>query len=201
MGLLMAGALFAGGCGADDEVAGTTTTIGDTTTTTTTAERGRDCSASELEADLTEQPGLPEPVADTRRQIVRAAVACDYDALGDLAEGTGDLPFTYSFGDSGDPARFWQREEREGTGQPLRHLVEILGRPHGAVEAGGKTRYAWPSAFTYDSWKAVPEADREALRPLYDEEDFRFFEDFGGYIGYRAIILEDGTWTVFVAGD
>lgn len=197
-----------GGCGAgDDGRRSTTTSVDETTTTTTTSTRETSttvderCSASALDPDLTEQPGLPDAVAEARRRIARAAVACDYDALGDLATGNDDGPFTYSFGDSGDPARFWQRQEREGTGEPLRHLVGILDRPYATVEAGGVTRYAWPSAFTYDSWADVPTAERDALRPLYDEDDFEFFEKFGGYIGYRVIIVADGTWTVFVAGD
>lgn len=84
-------------CGGDTEQAGQTTT--------TTAAAGADCSASELDADLVEQPTMPEPVAQTRQRIAEAAVACDYEALESLAE-EGDQPFTHSFGDAGDPASF-----------------------------------------------------------------------------------------------
>lgn len=210
--IVVAAALLLGGCADRDGDVGptTTTTAADTTTTTATtstlvttttvADAASRCSASDLSPDLTNQEGLPEPVAETRRRIARAAVACDYEALAGLA-GANGTSFTYSFGDSGDPARYWEREEEEGTGDPMRHLVGILDRPHAVVNVGGVTRYAWPSAFTYDSWSAVPERDREALRPLYDDADFESFERFGGYIGYRVIILPDGTWTVFVAGD
>ena len=53
-------------------------------------------------------------------------------------------------------------------------------------------------AVTEDS---VPEADKEVLRALYDEDDFATFSDFGGYIGYRLGITENGEWSFFVAGD
>ena len=47
----------------------------------------------------------------------------------------------------------------------------------------------------------MPEADKEVLRALYDEDDFATFSDFGGYIGYRLGITENGEWSFFVAGD
>lgn len=53
----------------------------------------------------------------------------------------------------------------------------------------------------YSSWNDVPQADREALKPLYDEGDIARFEQFGGYVGYRVVMLADGDWTAFVAGD
>lgn len=208
---VVAAAFLLAGCGGRDDDAAPTTTAADTTTTTaptsslvtttTLDDTSSRCSASDLDPDLAAQEGLPEAVAETRRRIARAAVACDYEALARLAGGGDGASFTYSFGDSGDAATFWERHEESGTGDPMRHLVGVLARPHAVVEAGGISRYAWPSAFTYDSWSAVPEAEREALRPLYDDDDFDSFEQFGGYIGYRALILADGTWTVFVAGD
>lgn len=59
----------------------------------------------------------------------------------------------------------------------------------------------WPSAFAYDEWAAAPEEDKDALRPLYTEENFEGFARFGGYIGYRVGITEQGEWIFFVAGD
>lgn len=212
-GAVLAAAALVASCGdGDTEEAGQTTTTAQTattaataTSTTTTTSREptvAECSASKLDAEVADQPALPDPVADTREQIVEAAVGCDYEALESLAQ-QGDGAFTYSFGSSGDPASFWQRQEedRQERHGPLHFLVEILDRPHGLVEHEGVVRHVWPSAFAYDAWDEVPEADREALKPLYGEEDFQSFDRFGGYIGYRVVILEDGTWTAFVAGD
>ena len=178
----------------------TTATEPPTTKTATTVDRaGGRCSASGLGPHLEAQPGLPAPVAETRRRIAAAATACDFEALARLAREGGE-PFTHSFGDSGDPAAYWRQEEEAGR-EPLRFLVEVLRRPYRMTETQGVVRYAWPAAFTYSSWDDVPPADREALKPLYDDGDLVRFQQFGGYIGYRVVMLADGDWTAFVAGD
>lgn len=58
-----------------------------------------------------------------------------------------------------------------------------------------------PSTATYDSWREVPREARQALGPLYGDEDFQQFAEFGCYIGYRVGISESGDWLYFVAGD
>lgn len=157
------------------------------------------CSAQGMAPELEPQPGLPAAVQETRQQIHRAAVQCDLERLEDLAAESG---FTYSFGGGDDPAGFWRRaERREGGDPPMRYLAGLLQRPYGQRQVQGTTHYAWPSAFTYDSWASVPQRDREALEPLYDEQDFESFAQFGGYLGYRVVIEQDGTWIAFVAGD
>ena len=160
------------------------------------------CSAADLSPEPVEQPGLPEPVRGMRDRIVRAAVACDFQALEALALVTGG-EFTYSFGAEGDPGGYWRREE-EGQGPaPLRFLVGVLNRPYQRVQHAHRdeVRYVWPSAFGYDSWDAVPPEDKESLRPLYTEDDFESFARFGGYVGYRVGMTPEGEWEFFVAGD
>jgi hypothetical protein len=154
------------------------------------------CSAADHRGEPEPQEGLPPAVAETRAAIVAAAAACDIDRLVELAAD----PFTYSFGDGGAFGDFLRRQEAAGR-QPLHHLVELLDRPVGTVEVEGRMQYVWPSAFAADDWDAVSEADREALKPLYDEEDFASFAEFGGYLGYRVGIEADGRWVFFVAGD
>lgn len=150
------------------------------------------CSARGLYSVPRSQEGLPEAVAETRQEIVAAASRCDYDRLAELTPPE----FTYSFGDGADPAAYWREQEELGN-QPLRFLAEMLERPYATRDG----RYLWPSAFVYDDWADVPEEDREALRPLYDQDDFADFERFGAYLGYRVGIDEDGTWRFFAAGD
>lgn len=162
------------------------------------SERGPEgqCSAEGHPFPPEPQEGLPLSVAETRAAIVEAAVACD---VGRLVELAGE-EFTFSFGGGDDFAGFLLRGE-ERAPRPLRYLVELLDRPYETVEVQGQTQYVWPSAFAYDDWAEVPEADREALQPLYDEEDFTRFARFGGYTGYRVGISADGDWLFFVAGD
>lgn len=162
----------------------TTTTLPDTT-----------CSGTAASPDLVEQPGLPAAIAEKRAAIFAAARTCDWPTLAALL---GD-PFSYTFGIDEDPIAYWQ--EREAAGDQVMYLLaELLNRPFGTQTAGDVTYYAWPSAFVTE-WSAVPEADREALRPLYDDDDFDFWAEAGGYMGYRIGMTTDGAWVYFIAGD
>lgn len=173
-----------------------TTTTGEATTTTGAAAA---CSASDLDAETEVQGELPGPTAEMRDRIAAAAVACDFDRLAELAdEGPGT--FTATFGGATDVSAFWQRQEREG-GEPMRALRLLLDMPFGTRAVEGSDHYVWPSAFTYEEWTEVPEPERDALRPLYDEDDFESFERFGSYLGYRVGIDEAGNWLFFVRGD
>jgi hypothetical protein len=146
-------------------------------------------------ADPGPQEDLPEAVAEMRAQIVAAALACDVAALEDLAGP--DL--VTSFG-GGGPERF---AEAAASGEPLlTTLVAVLGAPHAAIaSADGTEDYVWPSAFAYDTWDEIPEADREALLAIYTEEELDEIASFGSYAGWRAGITSDGDWRFFVAGD
>lgn len=157
----------------------------------------KECSAEG--AEISDQDGLPGVVAEMRRDIAAAAAECDYDRLEELAtEGTGN--FTFSFGASGDASEYWRAAEAEGD-MPLAFLAGMLDRPYAERDAGGDRQFTWPSAFGYDDWGEVPQEDREALRPLYGDEAFESFADFGSYAGYRVGVTAAGDWVFFVAGD
>jgi hypothetical protein len=157
---------------------------------------GEDCSAANYSAEPTAGQDLPAPVAEMRRSIVAAATACDFERLAQLArEGN----FTHSFGDGGDRAAFWRKAELDG--EPLGRLVQFLNRPFATRPAGGATQDVWPRAYAYESWAAVPPEAREELRPGYGTEDFKRFERFGSYNGFRIGITAAGDWVFFVAGD
>lgn len=177
-------------------LAGTTTTT-QAVTTNVPAPAPR-CSAAQLAAKPVTQD-LPEPVAAKRAAIVAAAVACDYEALAAL---TGD-PFTYSFGGGDDPAGYWRGLEssKDVTTPPLGAMVRLLDLRYGINDAGDVAYYVWPAAFSHNSWSAVPQVDKEALRVLYGDKDLSSFAQFGGYIGYRVSITSKGEWNAFVAGD
>ena len=155
-----------------------------------------DCSAANLSAEPTSLPDLPGPVAEMRRSIVAAATACDFERLAELARAGS---FSHSFGDDGDPAAFWRRAEADG--EPLAALVHFLNRPFATRPAGDVTQYLWPRAYGYESWTAVPAEARDELRPVYGTEDFKRFERFGSYNGYRVGITAGGDWVFFIGGD
>jgi hypothetical protein len=140
------------------------------------------------------ESALPTEVAEKRDAIVSAAKSFDYDRLETLLD---PKKFSYSFGESGDPVGYWRRLEEEGHVPILGdYLPVVFGSPH----AMRGDVYVWPSAYGKKP-AAWTEADRQALRYFYTEEEIKQFEKSGDYLGYRAGIRKDGTWLFFVAGD
>ena len=187
-------------CAEGEENSATPTRSGPATATPSSSPSGgSDCSATASSASLEPQPGLPDPVEDVRQAIAEAAVRCEYGRLAALTR-EGGKQFTFTFGDADDPAQYWRGEEAAGR-EPMKFLVGMLERPYGQVSAEDLILYVWPSAATYPSWAEVPPEARNALRPLYGDQDFQQFAQFGSYIGYRVGITETGDWLYFVAGD
>jgi len=155
------------------------------------------CSAAELDPHAPEQAGLPPAVAEMRRAIVRAAVACDYDRLESLAL-QGGAAFTYSFGDDARPAEYWRENEAAGE-DPIAMLVRTLALPWAreTLDIEPFVYYVWPSAYLIES----SDEDWAALGALYSPEEIDLFRDYGSFIGWRVGITETGDWRFFVAGD
>lgn len=164
------------------------------TTTVPTSTIAPDCSAVGLPMPA-EQDGLPAPVAETRRAIAAAAIACDYRAL----EALGGTDLNTSFGGGGfQNLPLW---EGQGEGQ-LGTLIELFDTPYATQDFEDLPRYyVWPSAFVFDSWEEIPPADLEALHSIYTDEELDQIAGFGSYAGWRIGITEDGEWRFFVAGD
>ena len=153
------------------------------------------CSAAGMDVPA-DQEGLPDRVAETRIAIAEAAIACDFTTLESLA--SPDL--VTSFGGGGfENIPIW---EEEGTYPALALLVGLLDAPYAAQDYEGLPRhYYWPSAFAYDSWEEIPQADMEALLTVYTQEELDEAAAFGSYALWRIGITEDGEWRFFVAGD
>jgi hypothetical protein len=175
-------------------VTGLDPTITDPTVSSTTVPGG-DCSAAGLPLPP-QQEGLPPAVAETRRAIAEAAVACDYAALEALAAPG----FRTSFGNTGfEMIPQW---EEDGTYPATALIVKLLGTPYAYEDYESETRhYYWPSAFVYDSWEEIPPADMEALLTVYTQEELNQAAEFGAYALWRMGITETGEWTFFIAGD
>jgi hypothetical protein len=164
-------------------------------TATTPDEAG--CSTSGLRLTLPEQD-LPAAVADVRKRVFDAAVACDYDTLEEIAleKGAG---FTFSYGAGADASEYWRGLEEDSSElpKPMRALATILTLPFTRNESGS---YAWPTAYnespTEDDWRALVDAG------LYEAAVIDQMKTQGtGYLGYRTAITPDGDWQFFVAGD
>jgi len=195
-------ALALAGCGSEDpdeaaapEPVTVTQTVTETLPSETTAPES-ECSTSALRLTLPEQE-LPAAVAEVRKRVFDAAVACDYETLEEIALEQGE-GFTFSYGAGTDASEYWRQAEESGEEpEPMRALATILTLPYTRNESGS---YAWPTAYdespTEEDWQALVEAG------LYDAETVEQMKTQGtGYLGYRTAITADGDWQFFVAGD
>jgi hypothetical protein len=189
-------------CGSDSEntadPAPETVTVTQTETVETQepSEPEPGCAAAELNRILPEED-LPQPVADVRQRVFDAALACDYEALEQIALEQGEgFTFSYGAGPDDSAAVYWRELEERGAEQPLRVLATILTLPHTRNESGS---YAWPNAYsespTDEAWQALVDAG------IYTQEELESMKAGGMYLGYRTAITAEGDWQFFVAGD
>jgi len=171
--------VLAAGCGGTETV---TVTRSETETRTETATETR---TETVEAAV----GLPAPVAEKHAALLAAAESGDYEQLRPLIP----KQFSYTFGlpPEGGPIAYWQQVEEQSGERPIEILARILRMPY-TLSHG---TYVWP--FAYD--KQPDDLTAHERRLLGDLAD-----DFGagsGYLGWRAGIEPNGTWSFFIAGD
>ncbi len=137
--------------------------------------------------------GLPPAVEETRAAVLEAADAGDYEALRALIPPT----FRYTFGGAveGGPIAYWQELEQTTDERPLETLAAVLKLPY--VLSQGY--YVWPWAYAAESSADLSQHERALLAPLGELDTM--FVPGTGYLGWRAGISPDGTWTFFIAGD
>ena len=190
------------GCGSDDGSDDAASTQPVTVTETSprrrpsTQEPEVECSTAGLRLTLPEQD-LPPAVADVRKRIFDAAVACDYDTLEQIALEKGE-GFTFSYGSATDASEYW-RSARGGPGGRAQADAHARDDPDDAYTRNETGSYAWPTAYK----ESPTEADWQALvdAGLYTQEQIDSMKAAGSYLGYRTAITADGDWQFFVAGD
>lgn len=166
-----------------------------------------DCSASQSRAPLvSDQEGLPTPVAAMRAEIASLAASCDFVGLEELAL-RGEPNFAYTFGNEITPAGYWRRLERNprsdinDRGVTLA-MVQMLNLPYciqsvPQQDGSEENFYMWPSAHC----EGRTEQDWDALRPFYGDAMVDQWRGLDIYYGWRLGITPDGDWILFVAGD
>lgn len=144
-----------------------------------------------LVSGATEQ-NLPEPVARTRRLLLRAALDGDWDALDSLSRG--HLDFKFSFADPGGRAtEYWITYQGASF---LRDLALTLASE--PSEEGGT--YAWPAVAARD-WGNATDAERAVMACLTSRDALSEMDREDRYLGPRTAIAPDGTWGYFLSGD
>jgi hypothetical protein len=146
-----------------------------------------------------EQGGLPYAVRTTRQRIWEAARARDFDALRELMPDG----FRSSFGaDNGpDPAIDMLRDMEQRGEDPFGLILRLLASPYGVQTPGPSGYFAWPRPFTIEAAEWTDE-DVQILRDLgATDADIAGYREFGGYIGWRIGIRDNGEWEYLVRGD
>jgi len=118
------------------QAASPTTSSAKTSSTTTSIRPPARCSAADAPTPPA-QDDLPGPVADLRAEILRAATACDFDRLNELAVA-GDIPFVHTDVlveeyQNMAPGEFWRNGETRGV-EFLADLVHDLSQPVEVVD-------------------------------------------------------------------
>jgi hypothetical protein len=137
--------------------------------------------------------GLPAAVEETRAALLEAAESGSYEALRPFLRDA----FSYTFGGpvEGGPIAYWQELERTTDERPLEKLAAALRLPY--VLSRGY--YVWPWTYTVEEVSDLSAHERALLVPLGELDTM--FVPGTGYLGWRAGIAPDGTWTFFLAGD
>jgi hypothetical protein len=151
--------------------------------------------AAGCQDDEAEPAELPDPVAETRTGILRAAEGRDYDRLGALIDLEVFLS-DYGFGKSQpDPVARW----RKLGPKPLGTMAVLLRMPHQVRETNEGTLYQWPRFGPDSRPEDVSDSEKALLREIMTEAQLRdlILPEYG-YTAPRLGILADGTWWFFI---
>jgi len=141
---------------------------------------------------------LPAPVAAKRDAIAAAAADDNLAAMAALANPED----AFGFGDVEDIGKAWIDWKKRGT--DMAALARALLALDCSVYVGnGKGYYAWPAAADLPA-SALTDEERAKIAEINGGDfEAQYIEgsENGYYVGWRIVIIEDGRWTAFVAGD
>jgi hypothetical protein len=138
---------------------------------------------------------MPAAVSDTHLRLLNAIKARDFDGLEALIDPNH---FAYNFSDGSNPVPEWRKDPA-----PLDALATILEMPFTTTEGTPDlgTIYVWPALVDADLTN-LTEDKRAMLDELgiTDKDVQDMLDAFGGYVGPRTGIAEDGTWVFYTIG-
>lgn len=141
---------------------------------------------------------LPAPVAAKRDAIAAAAARDDLAAMAALANPED----AFGFGDVEDIGKAWIDWKKRGT--DMAAIARALLALDCSVYSGdGKGYYAWPAAADLPA-SALTDEERAKIAEINGGDfEAQYIEgsENGYYVGWRIVIIDDGRWTAFVAGD
>jgi hypothetical protein len=137
--------------------------------------------------------GLPGAVTAKRDALFRAAAACDFTTLAEIAATDGT---SLSFGGEDDLIRSWVFYARHGTDMASL-MVRMFNTDPASASSEFGVYYAWPAVHLTNS-----EEDWQALSGVLTAAEFDLLYRYreNGYAGFRTGIGEDGRWWFAVPG-
>lgn len=145
---------------------------------------------------------LPEAVRATRDAMLAAAKGADLAGLQAIIDAQGK-PIQLGFGGAETAAEFATGNSQTADGlDVLADLVDILEAPYAKVaDSEGGSFFIWPYLAGVEDLSALTDADKVVAYQLITPDALVDFADYGGWLGFRTIIDDDGTWQAWVAGD
>lgn len=138
--------------------------------------------------------GVPPTTAETARQIYVGVLNLDFARLESLLD---PMIFVYNFDDGSNPIPEWRSEP--AVLDPIPAILTLSPTPAREIEGYG-TFYFWPYLYGSD-FSNLTEQEREDLATLgFSEGEIEDMIQFGGYLGPRLAIDENGVWRNYVTG-
>lgn len=137
---------------------------------------------------------LPPDVAVTAQRIHDGVLTHDIAGLARLIDPD---TFVFDFDDGSDPTPAWRADP-----SVLDPILAILELPYTVeVVEGYGTFYVWPYLAADGSLEEITDRERADLRALgFTDEHIQEMVAFGGYLGPRLAIDEQGRWRNYVTG-
>ncbi|MBK5268869.1 MAG: hypothetical protein JJE47_15730 [Acidimicrobiia bacterium] len=131
-----------------------------------------------------------EAVVETWQELRNLAAACEWEQLSDIAEQDQT---SISFGGPIRLVKLWVLESASGSDSGT-ELLDVTSLPPARTTDG----WVWPAVSSTNAdadWQVLLDAG------LLTEKEVADMKDFGGYLGFRVGIADDGTWLFGIAGD
>jgi hypothetical protein len=137
---------------------------------------------------------VPPATDETARLIYDGVLDLDFELLASLLD---PMTFVYNFDDGGNPIPEWRNDPT--VLDPIPAILALSPAAPREIEGYG-TFYIWPYLVDTD-FSRLTDREREDLGELgFSERDIDAMADYGGYLGPRLAIDENGLWRNYVTG-
>lgn len=145
---------------------------------------------------------LPADVRKMHDDLMAAAKSGDIQKLAKIIEAQS-APVTVSFGEPPDEIEYLRGESRDGTGVAiLAILANLLDAPYAAMDGGdGEPVYVWPYLAVFEDLRALSDEELVDAYRIMGLDDFKAYQEIGGWLWWRVYIGPGGRLQAFVAGD